>query len=85
MRHYPSPLLLFESPICKTPSRGKVLLISGKMPICGKVCVPESKLVTLVNGEISTFSGWVIAIGGKVVSLISWVYASHSKARSMLY
>ncbi len=69
----------------RPPSRGKVLLVSGKMPICGKVCLPEGKLVALVSGKVSPFSGWVFAARGKVVSLISWVCASHGKARSILY
>jgi hypothetical protein len=41
----------------KPPSRGKVLLVSGKMPICGKVCVPGSKLATLISDKVSPFSG----------------------------
>ncbi len=68
----------------RPPSRDKVLLVSGKMPICGKVCVPEGKLAALVSGKVSPFSGWVFATRGKVVSLISWVCASHGKARSIL-
>ncbi len=69
----------------KPPSRGKVLLVSGKMPICGKVCVPEGKLATLISDKVSPFSGWVFAARNKVVSLIRWVCASHGKAWSILY
>ncbi len=52
----------------KPPSKGKVLLVTGKMPICGKVCVPEGQLAALVSGKVSPFSGWVFAIRSKVVS-----------------
>jgi len=69
----------------KPPSRGKVLLVSGKMPICGKVCVPEGKLATLISDKVSPFNGWVFAARNKVVSLIRWVCASYGKARSILY
>ncbi len=61
----------------KPPSRGKVLLVSGKMPIFGKVCVLEGKLVALVNGKVPIF-GKVCVLEGKLVALVNGKVSSFS-------
>jgi hypothetical protein len=45
--------LLLKNLNYRPPSRVKVLLVSGKMPTCGKVCVPKGKLVALVSVKVS--------------------------------